>query len=87
MRKHADWMSIVDERILEFLAEHGPRQPSQIREGLAEHGMEYNGKYLGRKCGELADHGLLQNLGNGIYTVTERGERYLSGELNLAGEP
>lgn len=84
MRYHADWMAITDERILEFLSDHGPRQPSQITDGLDEVGMSYNSKYIGRRCGQLAEHGLLRNLGNGIYTVTEDGERYLSGELRLS---
>ncbi|MCU4750888.1 phage repressor protein [Halobacteria archaeon AArc-curdl1] len=84
MRKHAEWMTILDDRILEFLSEQGPRQPSQITDGLAELGMEYNSKYVGRRCQELADDALLENLGNGIYTTTSKGEEYLDGELNLS---
>ncbi len=84
MRCHAQWMSIVDERILEFLAENGARQPSQIADELAEQGMVYNPKYVGRRCRELADRGLIDNFGNGIYASSEKGERYLEGEIRLA---
>ena len=75
-------MTIADERILEFLHEESPRQPKQIADGLAEMGLEFNDKYIGRRCLELAKFGLLRNLGNGIYMVTDLGEDYLSGELN-----
>jgi len=74
-------MSIADERILEFLREHAPRQPKQIADGLREAGLEYNDKYVGQRCIQLAEYGLLRNLGNGIYTITEAGGQYLDGEL------
>ena len=78
-------MTIADERILEFLREEATRQPKQIAEGLAEQGIDYNDKYIGRRCIELANFGLLRNLGNGIYALTDTGEAYLEGEIN-AGE-
>lgn len=82
MRKHAGWMTIADERILEFLHEESARQPKQIAEEMTERGLDFNDKYIGRRCLELANYGLLQNLGNGIYSITEPGEKYLDGELN-----
>jgi len=82
MRKHAGWMTIADERILEFLHEEDPRQSKQIANELAEKGIEFNDKYIGRRCLELSEYGLLRNLGNGIYTVTDLGREYLNGELN-----
>jgi len=30
----------------------------------------------------MKDHGLVMELGNGVYTITSKGEKYLSGELN-----
>lgn len=86
MRCHAQWMSIVDERILEFLSENGARQPSQIAAELADNGMEYNPKYVGRRCRILADHGLIDNFGNGIYATSERGKQYLDGEVRPADD-
>lgn len=86
MRKHAEWMSILDERILEFLSDQGPRQPAQIADELESQGMEYNRKYVGRRCQKLSEKALLENLGNGIYSVTSKGEEYLDGHLNLARE-
>ncbi|MEY7850495.1 ArsR family transcriptional regulator [Natrarchaeobius sp. A-rgal3] len=79
-------MSIVDERILEFLRDEGARQPKQIAGALRERGMDYNDKYIGRRCLALAEHELLNNIGNGIYVIADSGERYLEGDLNLAVE-
>ena len=75
-------MTIADERILEFLRENATRQPKQIADGLDDAGIEYNDKYIGRRCIELSRHGLLRNLGNGIYTITETGEAYLEGNIH-----
>ena len=36
------------------------------------------------RCLKLADYGLVINLGNGIYSITEEGEEYLAGELDAA---
>lgn len=75
-------MTIADERILEFSSESPPRQPKQIADEMAKRGLGFNDKYIGRRCLELAEYGLVQNLGNGIYTITEWGEQYLDGELD-----
>lgn len=76
-------MTIADERILEFLHETlPPHQSNQITTELDNHGIEYSDKYVGRRCIELSKYGLLRNLGNGIYTITETGEQYLDGELH-----
>jgi len=39
---------------------------------------------ISRRLAKLRDHGLLQHLGNGVYIITERGERYLDGELDTS---
>lgn len=84
MRKHADWMTIADERILEFLRDEGARQPKQIATELEGKGMEFSDKYVGRRCRKLEDNGFLQNVGNGIYRLTEQGEQYLDEEFDAS---
>lgn len=61
-----------------------PRQPKQIANELEAEGMSYHEKYIGQRCLKLAEHGLVRNLGNGIYTLTEEGQQYLAGELHAA---
>ncbi len=84
MRKHADWLTQADERILEFLRENGNYPPSAIRDRLAEIGddLDYSTNHLGMRCRALDDHGLLENVGGGTYTVTNLGEEYLDGEFD-----
>lgn len=84
MRKHASWLTQTDERILEFLRERGNHPPSGIQHRLSESGvdLEYHANHVGRRCRELAAYGLLENIGGGTYSITERGEAFLDGELD-----
>ncbi|AZH26851.1 phage repressor protein [Haloplanus aerogenes] len=84
MRKPAEWMVYADERILEFLSEYGNHQPAQIADRMSELGesLQYHRKYVGKRCRILTQYGLLENLGNGVYAITESGEEYLDGELD-----
>jgi hypothetical protein len=79
-------MVLLDDRILEFLAEYGNHQPAQITDRLVEigAGMDYHPKYVGRRCRALADLGLALNVGNGVYTITDEGRAYLAGELDAS---
>lgn len=70
----------ADDRILEFLAETDYEPPKGIAEATG-----YEPQYVGRRCRELAEYGLLENMGRGLYRITGRGEQYLAQELD-AGE-
>lgn len=72
-------MTLADERILEFLSERGNHQPAQI---AAEFG--FHRKYIGRRCRILEEHGFLDNLGNGLYRITDQGQKYLTGEFDAS---
>lgn len=84
MRKHADWITQTDERILEYLREHGNAPPSVIQDRLAGIGedLTYSTNHLGMRCRTLADHGLAENLGGGTYSITDLGEQFLDGEID-----
>jgi len=72
-------MSIVDDRILEYILENEHGAPKEMKE---EGPIRYSRAYIARRCQELADHGLLKPVGNGVYVITDRGEAYLDGELD-----
>ncbi|WP_204960023.1 phage repressor protein [Salinigranum salinum] len=72
-------MKPVDDLILELLKDEGQYPPKLIGEKTDKHP-----KYVGRRCRALRDHGLLRNLGRGLYQITEDGELYLEGELDAA---
>jgi len=78
-------MVLADDRILEYLYEEETASPSK----MAKSGfVRYTSSYISKRCQKLVDHGLLRNLGRGVYTITERGEMYLEGKLDTAeGSP
>lgn len=79
MRYSARWMTIADERILEHLRQVETDTPK----GMAESGdVRFSRQYIGERCRKLADYGMVQHLGNGVYRITEEGEQYLDGELD-----
>lgn len=80
MRLSADWMTIADERILEFLQEVGPRTPSKM---VADNRIRFSRQHINNRCKTLESYGLVQNLGNGVYAITEKGELYLAGDLDV----
>ena len=81
MRKSADWMTIWDDRLLEILQVEGPSSPTP----LSDHDyIHVNKSTVSRRLRRLSDHGLVQHLGNGVYSVTAKGEEYLDGDLDAA---
>lgn len=81
MRKSGRWMVLVDDRILEALDEEGFMTPSDLSDLQS---LRYSAQHIGDRCRTLAKHGLVENVGNGVYRITERGEKYLQGEINTS---
>lgn len=78
MRKSAAWMTIWDDRILEYIRENGSGRPKELLESGY---FDISKSSISRRLGTLSDYGLLLHLGNGVYVITEEGEAYLDGEL------
>ncbi|WP_425498689.1 phage repressor protein [Haloplanus salilacus] len=79
MRHSGDWMTLVDDRVLEYIREHDSGSPTEMkREGP----IHYSRQYIAKRCRRLADEDLLQHLGNGVYILTDEGEAYLDGKLD-----
>lgn len=73
-------MTLVDERILEYLAEHEAGSPSEIHDECC---MAYHRNYFAERARTLADHGMIQRISaKGVYRITEQGEEYLAGEYD-----
>jgi len=74
-------MVLADDRILEFIRNKGSGSPKQ----MADSGyVKYTRSYISKRCKKLVEHGLLRDLGNGVYTITDRGEGYLDGEISTS---
>ena len=79
MRYAGSWMTAADDRILEYLSEHKSGSPTKMkREGP----IRYSRQQVDRRCKKLAEEGLIDHLGNGVYVITEDGEAYLDGRLD-----
>jgi predicted transcriptional regulator len=80
-RYSGNWMVLADDRILEFVCNEGAGKPKM----MAESGyVRYSRSYISKRCAKLVEHGLLKNLGDGVYIITERGEKYLKGEIDTS---
>lgn len=79
MRKSASWMVLWDDRLLEIARAEGAVSPSTALESEYIHVSK---SQIARRLSKLADHGLLNRLPNGVYTITQEGQAYLDEELN-----
>jgi predicted transcriptional regulator len=78
-------MVLLDDRILELFTESDEDflTPSEI----ADHdGINYSSQYVGGRCLELAEHGLLQRVKKGVYRITDEGRGYLTEEYDVQEE-
>jgi predicted transcriptional regulator len=67
-------MSVWDDRILELLREEGPKSVKS----LSESEFILRSKSTVSRCvNRLQNLGLAQEIDNGVYQITERGEGYL----------
>mgnify|MGYP000093604441 CR=1 FL=1 len=79
MRLSAEWSTLADERVIEFLQEHKSGSPTQ----MAKHeNIHFTRSYVHKRCKILADYGLIEDYGNGVYIITDEGKEYLDGDLD-----
>jgi predicted transcriptional regulator len=71
-------MNQCDNRILELLNETDIKlTPFVVAENI-----DYNRQYVNRRMRILATNELVENTGDGLYRITDRGRQYLTGELD-----
>ncbi|WP_420828725.1 MarR family transcriptional regulator [Halomicrobium salinisoli] len=79
MRYSAEWMVLADDRILEYIRAQGSGRPK----AMADSGLiRYSREYINQRCKKLVEEDFLDHLGNGVYVITELGEKYLDGEID-----
>lgn len=86
VRKHADWMRPVDERIMEHLRDKGNLTPQAV-----ENLEVCTRSHASMRMSTLARYGLTERVADveGLYRLTEEGRAYLDEELDasdLAGD-
>jgi hypothetical protein len=81
VRKRAEWMRPVDERIMETMRDEGNLTPYALDETFDV----AVANYASNRLSELAQYGLVERLGRGLYRLTEDGQAFLEEDLD-AGE-
>jgi len=81
MRKSGSWMTIWDDRILEYIEENESGSPKEL---LDSGYFDVSRGHISRRLRKLAEKGFLDHLGNGVYIITNRGEAYLNEELDAS---
>lgn len=79
MRRSGAWMTIWDDRILELASEWDSVSPMKLKDSGY---FKISRQQISRRLAKLREHGLLKDLGNGVYIITERGEKYLDGDIS-----
>jgi len=78
MRPRVEWMNQTDDRILELLDESDLiLSPSVIAKNL-----EYTRNWISKRLSLLVNAGLIEQVDEGYYVITDRGRAYLGGELD-----
>jgi Mn-dependent DtxR family transcriptional regulator len=72
-------MTIWDDRILEYIQEEESGSPAELKDSGY---IRVSKSHISRRLRRLAEYGMLQHLGNGVYVMTQRGEDYLAGDLD-----
>jgi uncharacterized membrane protein len=77
-RKDAEWMTPLDDRILEILSSSGiVLSPAVIR-----YNLEYSRGEVSRRLSILSKSGLVEKEEEGYYSITSMGNEYLAGEFD-----
>lgn len=79
VRRHANWMSQSDERLLEYLDMESGGSPKEM---AADERLPYHEQSIGRRLRQLAAAGFVDRIGHGAYVITDQGRAYLAGEFD-----
>ena len=72
-------MTLLDDRILEYLNENEAASPTEMKKGGP---IKFSRAYIGRRCKKLKDNGLIREISDATYVITDDGEAYLDGRLD-----
>ena len=72
-------MTIWDDRILEIIREEDSGSATEL---VNTKYIRVSRPHVSRRLKKLAEHGMLNHLGNGVYVITDIGEEYLDGEVD-----
>ena len=78
-------MTIWDDRILEYVREKDT-ESAAVGELTDADSIHVSKAHVSRRCRKLAKKGLLVDLGNGVFAITDIGKAYLDEEYDAENE-
>ncbi len=78
MRPRVDWMNQTDDRILDLLEESG----LILSPAVMAKNLDYSRSWVSERTGKLLEAGLVDQVDDGYYRLSDRGRAYLAGELD-----
>lgn len=85
MRHSGTWMTVWDDRILEYI-EESDKDAAAVGELTDSDVIHVSNAHVSRRCRKLTEKGLLVALGNGVFAITDVGRAYLEGEYDAENE-
>ena len=80
MRKRGEWMTPMDDLLLEALASSG----MVLSPSIISFNLDLSREAVNRRLQTLADHGLVEKIERGKYEITDEGSEYQSGDLDAS---
>lgn len=80
MRQRADWMTHMDDLILEILQSSG----LVLSPSIIAFNLDVSREAVNRRLKELTEYGLVKRIERGKYRITRNGETYLDGNLDAS---
>lgn len=78
MRKRADWMTQLDDEILELLESSG----LVLSPSIIAYNLDRTREGVAQRLAILLEHDLVDRVDRGKYRITDEGEQYLNGNLD-----
>ena len=82
VRHQPDWFEAADEIILDYIAVREPTTPAPIGDYT-----DLDFEAVLERARVLERAGLLESTDENVYEITERGQGYLVGDVDLGDEP
>jgi predicted transcriptional regulator len=80
MRQRADWMTHMDDLVLEILRSSG----LVLSPSIIAFNLDASREAVNRRLKELTEYGLVERIERGKYRITRNGETYLDGDLDAS---
>jgi predicted transcriptional regulator len=80
MRQRADWMTHMDDLVLEILQSSG----LVLSPSIIAFNLDASREAVNRRLKELTEYGLVERIERGKYRITRNGETYLDGNLDAS---